>query len=67
MAHNKTTNLPGSNDKQPGSDNNRNYNARDTSGQTPNMAQSRSNQHKSKQDNGGKGNSNMLNESDPGK
>ncbi|RCR69895.1 hypothetical protein [Larkinella punicea] len=50
MAHNKTTNLPGSNDKQPGSDNNRNYNARDTSGQTPNMEKSRSNRDKTKQE-----------------
>ncbi|GAB3315633.1 hypothetical protein GCM10027299_04900 [Larkinella ripae] len=49
MAHNKTTNQPGSNDKQPGSDNNRNHDARDTSGQKPNMEQTRSNQNKSKQ------------------
>jgi|GEM_PF-1881654 len=51
MANNKTTNQPGSNDKQPNSKRTRNYEARDTSGEQPNMEQTRSNHDKSKQGN----------------
>ncbi|WP_234734975.1 hypothetical protein [Tellurirhabdus bombi] len=49
MANNKTTNQPGSDNKQPNSDRNRNVDARDTSGQKPNMEQERSNRDKTVQ------------------
>ncbi|WP_040005208.1 hypothetical protein [Fibrisoma limi] len=49
MANNKTVDQPGSNDKQPNSDRRRRVNARDTSGNQPNMEQTRSNHDKTVQ------------------
>lgn len=49
MANNKTTNQPGSNDKQPHNERTRNVEAHDTSRQRPNMERAMSNEHKSKQ------------------
>lgn len=48
MAHNKTTDQPGSNDKQANSKRTRNTEAHDTGGDRPNMEQSFGNQDKSK-------------------
>jgi hypothetical protein len=45
----KTTNQPGSNDKQPQDERTRNVEARDTSGERPNGEQSYHNEHKSVQ------------------
>ncbi|GAB3262627.1 hypothetical protein GCM10027347_28480 [Larkinella harenae] len=49
MANNKTTDQPGSNDKQGNSKRTRNYDARDTSKMTTHMETMRSNQDKTKQ------------------
>ncbi|GAB4040175.1 hypothetical protein [Spirosoma gilvum] len=49
MANHKTTDQPGSNDKQPNRERTRNQQAHDTSGQRPNMEQEMSNENKSKQ------------------
>ena len=49
MANHKTTDQPGSNNKQPNTGRTRNVDARDTSGQQPNLERTRSNQNKSKQ------------------
>lgn len=49
MAHNKTTDQPGSNDMQPGRERSRNQQAHDTSGQRPNGERTMTNSNKSKQ------------------
>ena len=49
MAHNKTTNQPGSNDQQPHSERTRNQEAYDTSKNRPNAERNYSNEHKSVQ------------------
>lgn len=45
----KSTNQPGSNDQQPGSEGNRNHEAHDTGGDRPSMEQVMSTENKSKQ------------------
>ncbi|QJW88817.1 hypothetical protein HNV11_05180 [Spirosoma taeanense] len=49
MANNKTTNQPGSNDKQPHEERTRNQEAHDTSGMRPNAERNMTNANKSKQ------------------
>ncbi|GAB3993073.1 hypothetical protein GCM10028807_27430 [Spirosoma daeguense] len=49
MAHNKTTNQPGSNDLQPGRERSRNQQANDTGGQRPNGERTMTNTNKTKQ------------------
>ncbi|MFC5411213.1 hypothetical protein ACFPMF_17965 [Larkinella bovis] len=49
MAHNKTIDQPGSNDKQANSKRTRDYEARDTSAMTTHMEKMRSTQNKTKQ------------------
>jgi hypothetical protein len=49
MANNKTTDQPGSNDKQANSDRTRNYEAHDTGKDRPNAERTMTNENKSKQ------------------